>query len=104
MLMVPAALAGDFARWQWSTTGIAALAYLMVFNSLLAYTAYAWLSKHATPGQVGSYGLVNPAVATLLGWVVLGERLSALQWLGTLVILAGVLLVSRPGRPATEAA
>lgn len=103
MLFVPAAVAGEFARWQWSTPGVAALAYLMVFNSLLAYTAYAWLSKHATPGQVGSYGLVNPAVATLLGWLVLGERLSALQWLGTLVILAGVLLVSRRGSATPEA-
>ncbi len=96
MLFAPAALAGEFARWHWSVPGIAALGYLMVFNSLIAYTAYAWLSKHATPGQVGSYGLVNPAVATLLGWLVLGERLSAVQWLGTLVILAGVLLVNRP--------
>jgi len=64
MLFVPATLAGDFAAWHWSPAGLGALAYLMVFNSLFAYTAYAWLSKHATPGQTGSYGLVNPAVAT----------------------------------------
>jgi drug/metabolite transporter (DMT)-like permease len=96
MLFVPAALTGDFARWHWSGTGLAVLAYLMVFNSLIAYTAYAWLSKHATPGQVGTYGLVNPAVATLLGWLVLDERLTPIQWFGTLVILGGVLLVNWP--------
>lgn len=96
MLFVPATLAGDFAAWHWSPAGIGALFYLMVFNSLLAYTAYAWLSKHATPGQTGSYGLVNPAVATLLGWLVLDERLSVAQWIGTVVILAGVLMVTWP--------
>jgi drug/metabolite transporter (DMT)-like permease len=96
MLFVPATLAGDFAAWHWSPAGVGALFYLMVFNSLLAYTAYAWLSKHATPGQTGSYGLVNPAVATLLGWLVLDERLSVAQWIGTVVILAGVLMVTWP--------
>ena len=74
--------------------------------------AYAWLSKHATPGQTGSYGLVNPAVATLLGWLVLDEHLTAAQWVGTFVILAGVLMVNWPRAtpaekpvpaPATEA-
>ncbi len=105
MLLVPATLAGDFAAWHWSLPGLGALFYLMVFNSLLAYTAYGWLSKHATPGQTGTYGLVNPAVATLLGWLVLDERLSGAQWLGTGVILAGVVLVSWPrtAQPAPEA-
>ncbi|MCU0760956.1 MAG: EamA family transporter [Steroidobacteraceae bacterium] len=112
MLFVPATLAGDFAAWHWSPAGLAALLYLMVFNSLCAYTAYAWLSKHATPGQTGSYGLVNPAVATLLGWLVLDERLTPVQWIGTFVILAGVLMVTWPRAapppkavpaPATEA-
>lgn len=112
MLFVPATFAGDFAAWHWSAAGIAALFYLMVFNSLCAYTAYAWLSKHATPGQTGSYGLVNPAVATLLGWLVLDEHLTVAQWIGTVVILAGVLMVSWPRAapaekpvpaPATEA-
>jgi drug/metabolite transporter (DMT)-like permease len=104
MLFVPATLAGDFAAWHWSLAGVGALFYLMVFNSLLAYTAYAWLSKHATPGQTGSYGLVNPAVATLLGWLVLDERLSLAQWIGTVVILAGVLMVTWPraAQPAMD--
>ncbi|MCP5327519.1 MAG: EamA family transporter [Sinobacteraceae bacterium] len=103
MMFVPAALGGEFARWHWSGAGLAALAYLMVFNSLIAYTAYAWLSKHATPGQTGTYGLVNPAVATLLGWLVLDERLTTAQWIGTLVILGGVLLVNWP-QPASRPA
>ena len=55
---------------------------------------------------------MNPAVATLLGWLVLDEHLSVAQWIGTVVILAGVLMVTwpRPARadkpvpaPATEA-
>jgi drug/metabolite transporter (DMT)-like permease len=98
MLLVVAAIAGDFGRWQWSPAGLAALAWLVVFSSGIAYTAYAWLSRHATPAQVGSYAFVNPALATLLGWVVLGERLGPLQWAGMFVILAGLAFIHLPAR------
>jgi drug/metabolite transporter (DMT)-like permease len=52
----------------------------------------------ATPAQVGSYAFVNPALATLLGWVVLGERLGPLQWAGMFVILAGLAFIHLPAR------
>jgi len=98
MLLVVAAIAGDFGRWQWSPAGLAALVWLVVFSSGIAYTAYAWLSRHATPAQVGSYAFVNPALATLLGWAVLGERLGPLQWAGMFVILAGLAFIHLPAR------
>jgi drug/metabolite transporter (DMT)-like permease len=93
MLVALAALAGEFGRWQWSPAGLAAMAWLMVFSSCVAYTAYAWLSQHATPAQVGSYAFVNPALATLLGWAVLGERLSPLQWSGMIVVLGSLAII-----------
>lgn len=96
MMAVPALLAGDFARWSWDPAGLAALAWMTIMSSCIAYTAYAWLSVHATPAQTGSFGLAVPALAALLGWWVLGERLTALQTLGMAVILAGVLLVNLP--------
>jgi drug/metabolite transporter (DMT)-like permease len=46
--------------------------------------------------RVATFAYVNPAIATLLGWVVLGETLSQQQSLGMLVILAGVALVTLP--------
>ena len=89
---------GELARWHWSPEAGWALAYLAIASSCIAYTAYAWLSRNATPSRIGTYALVNPAVATALGWIVLDEKLAGMQWAGMVVILAGVLLVNLPTR------
>jgi drug/metabolite transporter (DMT)-like permease len=90
------ALRGEPALWQWSRAGAGALAYLVVFSACLAYTAYAWLARHATPAQTGTYSYVNPALATLVGYVGLDERMSLLQIWGAAVILAGVVMINLP--------
>jgi drug/metabolite transporter (DMT)-like permease len=97
MMLVPALLLGEPARWQWSPIGLASLAYMTLFSSCLAYTAYAWLSVHVTPAQVGTYGFVNPAIAVMLGWWILDEVLSPLQIAGTAVIFLAMLLINWPG-------
>jgi len=89
---------GEAARWHWSTAGALALAYLVVASSGLAYMAYAWLARHATPAQTGTYSYVNPALTALSGYLLLGERLGALQGVGAAVILAGVLMINLPER------
>lgn len=98
MLLVVGIASGELASgWQWSGEAAWALAYMAVVSSCIAYTAYAWLTQNVAPSQVGTYALVNPAIATLLGWLALDERLAATQWIGMAVILAGVLLVNWPG-------
>lgn len=97
MMLVPALLLGEPARWQWSPIGLASLAYMTLFSSCLAYTAYAWLSVHVTPAQVSTYGFVNPAIAVMLGWWILDEVLSPLQIAGTTVIFLAMLLINWPG-------
>jgi drug/metabolite transporter (DMT)-like permease len=87
---------GEAAAWHWSKPGLAAMAYLTIFSSCLAYTAFAWLAKNTTPALVGTYSYVNPAIAAVLGWWFLDEHLGAHQLLGMLVIFAGVALVSWP--------
>ncbi|HSW12273.1 MAG TPA: EamA family transporter [Solimonas sp.] len=87
-------LRGEAARWHWTGQGAAAFVYLVLFGSCLAYGAYFWLVQQVTPALLGTYAYVNPAVAVVLGWLLLDERLAALQWAGTLVILAGVVLVT----------
>lgn len=87
---------GEIALWTWSGAGIASMLYLTIFSSCLAYTAYAWLTHHTTPAQVGTYGYVNPAIAAVLGWWLLDEQLTGAKLLGMVVILAGVVLVSWP--------
>ena len=100
-MVITGALRGEPALWQWSRPGMFALAYLVVFSACLAYTAYAWLARHATPAQTGTYSYVNPALATLVGYVGLDERMSALQMGGAAVILAGVLMINWPAPSPT---
>ena len=91
---------GEASQWQWVPRGLIAMAYLIVLSSCLAYTAFAWLARHTTPALVGTYSYVNPAIAAVLGWWVLGERLSATQLAGMVIMFAGVALVSWPQRDA----
>jgi drug/metabolite transporter (DMT)-like permease len=91
---------GEAALWHWSMAGALSLAYLVIFSCCFAYTAYGWLARHATPAQVGTYSYVNPAVAAVVGYVALDERLSPVQIVGALVILAGVLMINWPSRAA----
>lgn len=87
-------LAGELPRWNWSTQGMGALAYLVVFGSCLGFGAYIWLVQQVTPTQLSTYAYVNPAVAVLLGWWLLDEVLSPRQIIGTLIIIVGVVLVT----------
>ena len=84
-----------------------ALAYLVVFGSMVAYTAYVWLLGNAPLPLVTTYAYVNPLVAVLLGAVLLGERFTLRTAVATVVIVVGVaLIVSRqrhPARPAETA-
>jgi drug/metabolite transporter (DMT)-like permease len=101
LMLVSLGLAtGEAADWHWSRPGITAMVYLTIASSCLAYTAFAWLAKNTTPALVGTYSYVNPAIAALLGWWFLGEKLGANQLIGMGVMFSGVALVSWPRREA----
>ncbi|MFE7560397.1 EamA family transporter [Kitasatospora sp. NPDC057500] len=70
-----------------------ALGGLVVFGSLVAFTAYAWLLRAAPLTLVATYAYVNPVVAVLLGWLVLSEPLTGPTLLGGAIVVAGVCLV-----------
>jgi drug/metabolite transporter (DMT)-like permease len=105
-LLAVAPIAGEPLVFEWTPRAFAAFLYLTLASSCLAYSAYAWLTVHATPVVVGSYGYVCPAVAALGGWLLLGETLSWVQMAGMAVILAGIAFVTGywqplpPRRPA----
>jgi drug/metabolite transporter (DMT)-like permease len=95
-LLAAGALAGEFARLDLaavSATSWAAAAYLVVFGSLIAFSAYVWLLRAAPPSKVATYAYVNPVVALLLGWALAGEELTARTLLAAAVILASVMLI-----------
>jgi drug/metabolite transporter (DMT)-like permease len=98
-LLLAAALTRESFDFDWTPRALAAFLFLTLASSCLAYSAYAWLTVHASPVVVGSYGYVCPAVAALLGWLVLDEALSWIQVAGMGVILAGVALVTGYWRP-----
>jgi drug/metabolite transporter (DMT)-like permease len=89
---------GEAPLWHWSPAGMGAMAYLVVASSGFAYMAYAWLARHATPAQTGTYSYVNPAIASVAGYALLDEKLGLLQVVGAAVILLGVLLLNLPAR------
>jgi len=93
ILTVLAGAAGEYGRIGVSGRSLLALGYLIVFGSLIAYTAYTWLLDHVAPRIAGTYAFVNPVVAVFLGWWLLGERLDTRILLGTAVVAAGVALI-----------
>lgn len=81
--------APDFAGWL-------ALAYLTLFGSIVAFSAYLYLLKHVRPAAATSYAYVNPVVAVLLGITFAGERIGAEEWLAMTVIVSAVVLIGLP--------
>ncbi len=81
---------GSLDASSFSGASIAALIYLVVFGSLLAFTAYVWLLQNAPLSKVATYAYVNPVVAIFLGWLILSESLTLSILLGAAVIVASV--------------
>jgi drug/metabolite transporter (DMT)-like permease len=86
-----------------SLTSWGALVYLVVVGAIGAYTAYAWLLKHASTPVLTSYAYVNPAFAVLLGWGFAGEHLGARELVAGFVILTSVALLFVPRSPKSAA-
>jgi drug/metabolite transporter (DMT)-like permease len=81
-----------------------AFVYLVVFGSMVAFTAYIWLLRVVEPAMAGTYAFVNPVVAVLLGWAFAGETLNSRMLVGATLIVVAVALVILGGRkPATRA-
>jgi drug/metabolite transporter (DMT)-like permease len=105
LLVVIASATGEPARFHpssFSTASLVALAYLVVFGSLVAFSAYTWLLQHASVSTVSTYAYVNPVVAVLLGAVVLGEAVTSTVLIGAAIILSAVAFIVSRGatRPA----
>jgi drug/metabolite transporter (DMT)-like permease len=73
------------------------LGYLIVFGSLIGFSAYIWLLKVATPARVTTYAYVNPVVAVLLGWVFGGEAMTLRIAISAALIVGAVALIIRYG-------
>jgi len=85
---------------QISLRSWAALLYLIVFGSIVAFGAYTWLMRVSTAAKVSTHAYVNPLVAVFLGWLLAGEPVTRIMLLGAAIVIASVLMVTvrRDGR------
>jgi len=91
--LVLAPLTGGFLRGPVTQRALGAVAYLALFGSLLAFSAYIYLAKAWPPAKMGTYAYLNPLVAVLLGGLILHEAFGPREILGMTIILAAVALV-----------
>lgn len=100
-LLAAGGLMGEWSRWDPAGTSLRsalALAYLVVFGSLVAFAAYIWLLQVSTPARVATYAYVNPVVALVLGWALADEPLTFQTLVAAAVILSAVVLLNLAGR------
>ena len=93
ILTLVGTLAGEWGAMRFSARGAGALLYLVVFGSIVAYSAYMYAIQKLPLALVSTYSYVNPLVALVLGWLVLSEPLGWREGGAALVILLGVALV-----------
>lgn len=89
---------GEVLPTQPSVESVLAVLYLFAFGSIVAFTAYSYLLRHASLALATSYAYVNPVVAVLLGALLRGERLDAWGAAGLAVIVLAVVLLTLPER------
>jgi drug/metabolite transporter (DMT)-like permease len=105
-LAVAAAVSG---QWHAVTVhpvtaaSLSGFAYLVVFGSLIAYSAYLYTMQSASTALASTYAYVNPIVAVVLGMLLFHERFSPLEALASAIILAGVALMMLPARSTAKA-
>ena len=92
---------GHHAPMHFSTRSLLAVLYLMIFGSVIAYSAYIYALGKLPAGKLSSYAYVNPAVAVVVGWMFLSEPLTLRMILAMAVILGGVALIQLDKRRAT---
>jgi drug/metabolite transporter (DMT)-like permease len=100
VLLTVALVRGDRPSAHVPTSALAAVLYLALFGSVLAYSAYGYLLRHASPALATSYAFVNPAIAVLLGVALGGEHPGPIAIAAMGVIMLGVALVVVRRRPA----
>jgi drug/metabolite transporter (DMT)-like permease len=101
---------GGFHKAVWTPHGVWAVLFLITCGSWIGFTAYIWLLEHVPTPKVATYAYVNPIVAVYFGWLLLHEKVDAFMLVGTIIIVAAVVLVNSSklrnlratANPATE--
>ena len=95
--LVLSILTGELPRFdpaQVSLVSWAAMIYLGIVSSIIAYSAFVWLMKVSAPARVSTYAYVNPVIAVFLGWQLAGEQITLRTIIGTVIIIAAVIMIT----------
>ena len=98
MLLVAGTIFGEWRGFSFAAISHRSwwsLAYLVIFGSVITFTAYNWLLEHYSPTLVATHTYVNPIVAVALGWWFAGESVTLNVIVATAIIVAAVMLVDR---------
>jgi drug/metabolite transporter (DMT)-like permease len=95
MLLAAATAHGDWAQLSFTPRTLAAMLYLAVAGSLIAYSAYIYAIQHLPLQLVSLYAYINPMIAVALGTLLLNEPLSARVLIAALLVFAGTWIVGR---------
>lgn len=102
-LLLAVAGSADGEHWHAltsaSTDSLLAILYLAAIGSIVAFSAYVWLLRHASLTLISTYAYVNPVVAVILGAILLGEVVSPLSMIGGAITIAAVVAVIRDRGP-----
>ena len=96
LLLLVSFLFGEFHKVNFSmisSKAIYAWLYLIVFGSIIGFTAYIWLLDAAGPSKASTYAYVNPAIAVFLGWALAGEELNLRIFISMIIIILAVFVI-----------
>jgi drug/metabolite transporter (DMT)-like permease len=102
LLFVASAASGELAEARFTAEALGAVAYLIVVGSFVGFSAYVWLLRSAPTSLVSTYAYVNPIVAVVLGWALLGEEITLQMAVAGSAILVSVALIVRASGTALE--
>lgn len=86
---------------HWTTRSVGAVIYLVIFGSIVGYSAYIYVMEKLPVSVVSIYNYINPVVAVFLGWIFYREHVGPRELFAMLIIFAGVAVVKRFGHPVT---
>jgi drug/metabolite transporter (DMT)-like permease len=97
VLLVGSLFTGDWTKIEFaaiSAKSLLAVLYLIIFGSIVAFTAYIWLLKNVSAARVGTYAYVNPIVALFLGWSLADETITVRTIIATAIVISSVALIT----------
>ncbi len=102
LLTVASAVTGELGTAVWTRDAILAVGYLIVVGSFIGFTAYVWLLRVAPTSLVSTYAYVNPIVAVVLAWALLGEEISVQMIAAGAAVVVSVALIVRSSATRVE--